>query len=117
MVMTRSITVLFCLLALPGVAGAQNPQPAAPHETHAPVAAPNSPLPPPEQIAPGGRSPSVAGDDKNLSDKLSRQQGMLQPPKVDPGIQAPVPPQAGHSSMPVIPPPGSRGGDQKVVPK
>lgn len=115
--MTRRMTLLLCLLALPCVADAQNPQPAAPHETQAPVAAPNSPQPPPEQIVPGGGSPSIAGDDKNLSDKLSRQQGMLQPPKVDPGIQAPVPPHAGTSTMPVIPPPGSPGGDQKVVPK
>jgi len=115
--MRTRITLLFCLLAMPSIAGAQNPQPAAPHVTNPPMAAPNSPQPPPEQIAPGGRSPSIAGEDKTLSDKLSRQQGMLQPPKVDPGIQAPVPPHAGNSAMPVIPPPGSPGGDQKVVPK
>ena len=103
-------------LALPGLAFAQNPQPAPPHVTNPPVASPSSPQPPPEQIAPGGRTPGTAGDN-TLSDKLSRQQGTLQPPAVDPGIHAPLPPRSGDTTMPVIPPPGSPGGDQKVVPK
>ena len=109
---------LFCLMAsmaLPGFALAQNPQPAPPQETHPPVASPNSPQPPPERIAPGGRAPGIAGD-KTLSGKLSRQRGTLRPPAVDPGIDAPVPPHS-KGTMPVIPPPGSAGGDQKVVPK
>ena len=52
----------------------------------------------------------------SLSSKLSRNQGTLQPPAVDPGINVPVPPQS-QGTMPVIPPPGSPGGDQKIVPK
>jgi hypothetical protein len=96
--------------ALPGLAGAQNPQPAAPQETHPPLAPPSASQPPPEQIAPGDRTPGG-----NLSDKLSQQQGALKPPVVDPGIQAPLP--HGQATMPVIPPPGTPGGNQKVVPK
>ena len=105
----RQTRLLFGLLAcvtMPCVAGAQNPQPAPPQETHPPVAPPNASQPPPELIAPA---------DQSLSEKLARQQGTLQPPSVDPGIRAPLPPQT--SPMPVIPPPGTPGGDQKVVPK
>jgi hypothetical protein len=108
--MTKPTRLLFGLLAglaFPCVAGAQNPQPAPPQMEHPPLAPPNASQPPPEQIAPIQHS---------LSDKLSRQQGMLQPPAVDPGIRAPLPPQA-NGPMPVISPPGTPGGDQKVVPK
>jgi hypothetical protein len=117
-VMTRTISLLFgfmASIALPCAAGAQNPQPAAPHETHPPVAPPNASQPPPEQIAPGG-SASATPDKDNLSDRLAKQHGMLQPPKVDPGIQAPLPSHA-QGTMPVIPPPGTPGGNQTVVPK
>jgi hypothetical protein len=112
--MTKRTRLLFGLLAgvaLPLAAFAQNPQPAAPHETTPPVAPPSAPSPPPEQIAPADR----ALGDTHLSDRLSRQQGTLQPPSVDPGIQAPTPRSQG--TMPVIPPPGTPGGNQKVVPK
>ena len=108
--MTIRTRLLFGLLAgltLPCVADAQNPQPASPQEAHPPLAPPNASQPPPEQIAPSHN---------NLSEQLSRQQGMLQPPTVDPGIRAPLPPQA-NGPMPVIPPPGTPGGDQRVVPK
>ena len=51
----------------------------------------------------------------NLSDKLARSDGVICPPDhVDPQIKAPTP-QGG--SMPVIPPPGSPGGDPNVHPK
>ncbi len=79
------------------------------------MAPPNSPQPLPEQIAPEGRSPQASRDD-SLSDRLSRQQGTLKPPSVDPGIHVPVPSEA-QGTMPVIPPPGTPGGNQKVVPK
>jgi hypothetical protein len=108
--MTRKARLLFGLLAgmsLPCVASAQNPQPAPPQETHPPVAPPNASQPPPEQIAPGGRNPS---------ERLSLQQGTLKPPTVDPGIEAPLPPDT-HGTMPVIPPPGTPGGDRTIVPK
>lgn len=110
--MTRRNRLLSGLLALacvamPRLATAQNPQP------HPTVAPPNAPNPPPEQIAPADRG---ANGNTTLSEKLSQQQGTLKPPTVDPGIHAPVPaPMQG--TMPVIPPPGTPGGDQRVVPK
>jgi hypothetical protein len=50
-----------------------------------------------------------------LSDKLAKSNGVLCPPSgVDPEIRAPTP-DAGNT--PVIPPPGSPGGNQNVQPK
>ena len=52
----------------------------------------------------------------DLSEKLARSGGVICPPEhVDPEIRQPTPPTGG--SMPVIPPPGSPGGDQSVQPK
>lgn len=51
----------------------------------------------------------------NLSDKLARSDGVICPPdQVDPEIKAPTPP---GGPMPVVPPPGSPGGDPSVRPK
>jgi hypothetical protein len=116
--MTRNIGSLFGLmasLALPCVASAQNPQPAQPHEPHPSVAPPNASQPPPEQIAPRDGAPGTAGRG-NLNDRLSQRQGTLQPRAVDPGIHAPLPPNS-QDTMPVIPPPGTPGGNRNVVPK
>jgi hypothetical protein len=77
---------------------------------------PNMPAPHntvPEKIEPNSTS-STGG---TLSDKLERSGGVITPPSgVDPGIStaAPVP----HpGTTPVIPPPGSPGGNQSVQPK
>jgi hypothetical protein len=51
---------------------------------------------------------------KTLSDKLDQGGGVICPPDVDPGMRAPAP-ETGK--MPVIPPPGSPGGDPNVQPK
>jgi len=51
---------------------------------------------------------------KTLSDKLDQGGGVICPPSVDPGIKTPAP---DTGNMPVIPPPGSPGGDPKVQPK
>jgi hypothetical protein len=58
----------------------------------------------------------AAGSPSNqsLSDKLDQTNGVICPPNVDPGIKAPTP-NAG--TMPVVPPPGSPGGDPTVQPK
>lgn len=62
-------------------------------------------------------------DDKNsprdssnqtLSEKLARTEGVICPPNVDPEIKAPTP-NAGNT--PIIPPPGSPGGDPNIRPK
>jgi hypothetical protein len=51
----------------------------------------------------------------NLSDELSRSKSVICPPaEVDPSIA--VPPTGG-GVMPVIPPPGTPGGDPYIVPK
>lgn len=67
--------------------------------------------------APSGAEKPCAppGDSsKTLSDKLDQGGGVICPPDVDPGMRAPAP-ETGK--MPVIPPPGSPGGDPKVQPK
>lgn len=61
-----------------------------------------------------GRQRQDGKDD--LSEKLARSGGVICPPEhVDPEIRQPTPPVGG--SMPVIPPPGSPGGDRSVQPK
>ena len=51
----------------------------------------------------------------NLSDELSRSKGIICPPaEVDPGISVP---SKGDGLTPVIPPPGTPGGDPSIVPK
>jgi hypothetical protein len=55
-------------------------------------------------------------DNQSLSDKLGKSGGVICPPNnVDPNMTAPAP--QGGSKMPVIPPPGSPGGDPHVQPK
>jgi hypothetical protein len=90
-----------------GPALAQNPQPAAPENPTVPVAPPDSASPPPEKIAPA---------DGSLSKQLSQQKGTITPPNVDPGMTV-KPPRTDSAAMPVIPPPGSGGGNGSVVPK
>jgi len=52
---------------------------------------------------------------EDLSDRLARSDGTICPPAaVDPEIHLPAP-ETGK--MPVIPPPGSPGGDQNVRPR
>ena len=53
--------------------------------------------------------------DRNLSDKLAQSGGVICPPSTgDPDIKAPTPK---GGTMPVIPPPGSPGGNPNVQPK
>jgi hypothetical protein len=64
----------------------------------------------PETTTGQARQPS-----EPLSDKLAKSDGVLcPPPGIDPEIHAPTP-DAGN--MPVIPPPGSPGGNPDVRPK
>lgn len=50
-----------------------------------------------------------------LSEQLSRSKGIICPPAgVDPGIAAPP---VGGGVTPVIPPPGTPGGDPLIIPK
>jgi len=106
--------VVAAFLATGASAWAQNPQPSAPENPTVQVAPQNAPSAPPERIAPSGRAPSGAAG--TLSDQLSRQHGTISPPNVDPGMT--VGPTTGAAGRtPVIPPPGSPGGNPTVVPK
>jgi hypothetical protein len=60
-------------------------------------------------------TPNAQKSDKTLSDHLAQSGGVICPPAaVDPEIKLPTP-ETGR--MPVIPPPGTPGGDQSVKPK
>jgi len=103
---------IFCVMVAAVPAGAQINPPANPS---GPAAQPRPcsndqrlRTSPEEANAP--RDPSR----QNLSDQLSRNEGVLCPPDVDPEIEAPTP-QSGRT--PVIPPPGSPGGNPAVRPK
>lgn len=73
---------------------------------------------PGERLQPTERGPAAPGGSattgENLSDKLARTDGVICPPNVDPEIKAPTP---DVGKMPVIPPPGTPGGDPGVRPK
>jgi hypothetical protein len=52
--------------------------------------------------------------DQPLGQKFGRSGGVICPPDVDAGMKAPTP---DTGKMPVIPPPGSPGGNPNVLPK
>ena len=104
--MLRTLFVTAVILAA-APALAQNPQPTAPTDPTVEVAPPNAASPPPEKIAP---------PDATMSRRLSQQKGTITPPNVDPGMTVSPPTRSG-SVTPVIPPPGSPGGNPSVVPK
>lgn len=118
--MHRDIRVLRLLalaaaIVMPAIAAAQ-----APPKVEAPIPSTNDQLDPnacaPHQgtVGQGGEDTRKA-DGKNLSEKLAQSGGVLCPPSdVDPAIKAPTP-DTGRT--PVIPPPGSPGGDPNVRPK
>ncbi len=67
------------------------------------------------------QDPRATGPDKRpgetLSERLDRNSGVIHPPAgMDPGIAVPAPDPGPHST-PVIPPPGTPGGDPSVRPK
>ena len=83
-----------------------------------PPAQPNASIPsgctPSARATSPNQSPTV-GSGGDLSDKLASSNGVICPPSgIDPNIHQPAP---GGGVMPVIPPPGSPGGDQSTVPK
>jgi hypothetical protein len=118
--MTKHAFLLyFGLMASIGMAAAQAPPtPATPPAQADPPStasncAPIKPVPPRGTIAPEGTTTGQAGE--LLSDKLAKSDGVLCPmADVDPEIRAPTP-DAGN--MPVIPPPGSPGGNPNLRPK
>jgi hypothetical protein len=70
-------------------------------------------VPPRGTVAPDGQTTGQSSEP--LGDKLAKSNGVLCPPSgVDPEIRAPTP---DTGNTPVIPPPGSPGGDPSVRPK
>ena len=58
---------------------------------------------------------AASNESNTLSDQLSQSKGVICPPAgIDPGIS--VPPSGGGRT-PVIPPPGTPGGDPSIQPK
>jgi hypothetical protein len=116
--MKHSLFILSVLMTVSGAARAQAPPaPATPPAQTAPQArandcSPMQPVPPRGTIAPEGTTGQRA---EPLGDKLAKSDGVLCPPAgIDPEIRAPTP-DAGNT--PVIPPPGSPGGDPSIRPK
>lgn len=119
--MNRKFRVLVLAAAIfsPAVAIAQAPpaskSPVAPQtEVHDPKACAQNQA----TVGSGGNldvNKDKQAKSSTLSDKLAKSNGVICPPQnVDKEIKQPTP-QGGV--MPVIPPPGSPGGDQSVQPK
>jgi hypothetical protein len=70
----------------------------------------------PPDIAKPPLPPNETSGSRTLSEQLSESKGVICPPAgVDPGLAATPP--ATDGKMPVIPPPGTPGGDPSIVPK
>ena len=108
------IAALASALAL-NVALAQRIAPDAPEEATAPKLDPKACADRDRQSLGDTHESQGTAPRENLSDKLARTEGVIcPPPEIDPDIRLPTP-NAGR--MPVIPPPGSPGGDPNVRPK
>ncbi|MDA9392226.1 hypothetical protein WN73_16825 [Bradyrhizobium sp. CCBAU 45394] len=108
------------VIAASGAAIAQAPPlPATPPQATAPPSAQHAAncLPqdrPNRATAPDGTTTGQSREP--LGDRLAKSDGVLCPPSgVDPDMHAPAPESGGNT--PVIPPPGSPGGDPTVRPK
>ena len=119
--MKRAILLSCALVMAYAAASAQAPPtPATPPAQTAPPrpvlttdCAPMQQVPPRGMVAPEGTTTGQSSE--SLGDKLAKSNGVLCPPAgVDPEMRAP-PPDTGNT--PVIPPPGSPGGDPNIRPK
>ncbi|MBR0736115.1 hypothetical protein JQ581_04185 [Bradyrhizobium liaoningense] len=115
---TSNIVLASLLIAASGSAIAQAPPaPATPPQQTAPPspqhAANCAPQDRPNRSADGT---TIGQSREPLGDRLAKSDGVLCPPSgVDPDMHAPAPDTGGNT--PVIPPPGSPGGDPNVRPK
>ena len=110
------LSALVAVILTPALAAAQ-----APPKTDQPIAPKSEQLDPNAcsqgraTVGEGGELKTNKNDGRNLSDRLAQSGGVICPPsQVDPAIKAPTP-QGGL--MPVIPPPGSPGGNPNIQPK
>ena len=122
MAIARALFLSYLLIAASGVAVAQAPPtpatppartaPPSPHATAA-NCAPMQPTPNSGIVVPEGQTTGQRAEP--LGDKLARSDGVLCPPAgIDPEMRAPTP---DGGNTPVIPPPGSPGGDPSIRPK
>jgi len=120
MVKKSTLYLFAVLMAACGAASAQAPpapatppaETAPPAPGHAADCAPTSSTPQ-GNVVPQGTT--VGQGTEPLGDKLARSDGVLcPPPGVDPAMHAPTP---DSGTMPVVPTPGSPGGDPSVRPK
>jgi len=114
--MTRTIALaLGCLVLAAAPAVAQAPPKPATAAAPTPEGCPArsaTVVPPGTATTPGT---TTATSQEPLGDKLARSDGVLCPPTgLDPEIRAPTP---DVGKTPVIPPPGSPGGDPSIRPK
>lgn len=71
----------------------------------------------PRACAPQNNQQGTVGQGRPLGERLAQTDGVICPPaNVDPEIRAPTP-NTDANRMPVIPPPGSPGGDPSTRPK
>ena len=121
MAMKRALLISCVMVVAADVAGAQAPpgpttppaQTAPPSPSRAANCAPMQPAPHSGTAAPEGTTTGQRAEP--LGDKLARSDGVLCPPAgVDPEMHAPAP---DTGKTPVIPPPGSPGGDPSIRPK
>lgn len=119
--MKPSLLLASVLMVASGTVNAQAPpgpatppaQTAPPPPERASNCVPTQPMPHQGTVAPEGATTGQRAEP--LSDKLARSDGVLCPPAgIDPEIRAPTP-ETGNT--PVIPPPGSPGGDPTLRPK
>jgi hypothetical protein len=103
-----------CLIVAPTLALAQAPpSPATPPAQAVPPSSAPANCAPPARGSAAQQQGATTGE--ALGDRLARSDGVLCPPSgVDPEIRAPTP---DTGNTPVIPPPGSPGGDPTVRPK
>ena len=122
MTMKRALLISCAMMAVAEVAAAQAPPtPATPPATTAPPSpersancAPMQPKPTASAAVPEGTA-TTGQRAEPLGDKLARSDGVLcPPPGIDPEMRAPAP---DTGKTPVIPPPGSPGGDPTIRPK
>ena len=84
-------------------------------QSQAPTPPARAPLEAPECQRGALPTPGETTGSVPLSDQLSQSKGIICPPAgIDPGIAAPP---VGGGRTPVIPPPGTPGGDPSIVPK
>jgi hypothetical protein len=109
---TKTVTALaatVAILSIPAAHAQLEPRVAPPAPSQ-----PSNPRECPPNVGNGGPSNEITGS-RTLSDQLSQSKGVICPPTgVDPGIS--VPP-IGGGRTPVVPPPGTPGGDPSIQPK